>query len=164
MSGFTEQAFGPDPKGSGPETEKKANCHDTDPWPVLGTEACYGLAGEVVNTISPQAAAATESLVTFSKVPEALTEPLDTMAESALALCSGDPEELTGVIGYSLQVLVDLDRPVHDLTGTKLVDGWQPDALPEKIATMTGHREGRLVAGEVQLSSATLDRENPRPS
>ena len=118
-----------------------------------------------MNTISPQAAAATESLVNFSQVPEALTEPLDTMAESALALCSGDPAELTGVIGYSLQLLVDLDRPVHDLTGTKLVDGWQPGGLPEKIATMTAHREGRLVAGEVRLSSATLNRANdPAPS
>jgi NAD(P)-dependent dehydrogenase (short-subunit alcohol dehydrogenase family) len=134
-----------------------------DRWTASLASELHG-SGVAVNTISPQAAAATESLVTFSKVPAALTEPLDTMAESALALCSGDPAELTGVIGYSLQVLVDLDRPVRDLTGTRLVDGWQPGALPEKIATMTGHREGRLVAGEVKLSSATLDRENPRPS
>jgi hypothetical protein len=49
---------------------------------------------------------------------------------------------------------------VRDLTGTKLVDGWQPGALPEKIATMTAHREGRLVAGEVKLRSATLNRAN----
>jgi hypothetical protein len=56
-------------------------------------------------------------------------EPLDTMAEAALALCSGDPEQLTGRIAYSLQLLLELRRPVRDLSGDELVDGWQPDDL-----------------------------------
>lgn len=130
-----------------------------DRWTASLASELYG-SGIAVNTIAPQAAAATESLVAYSQIPEALTEPLDTMAESALALCSGDPSVLTGVIGYSLQVLADLDRPVYDLRGTALVDGWQPAALPEKIEVMTAHRRGRLVAGEVQLRSATLDSTN----
>jgi NAD(P)-dependent dehydrogenase (short-subunit alcohol dehydrogenase family) len=134
-----------------------------DRWTVSLASELYG-SGVAVNAISPQAAAATESLVTYSQVPEALTEPLDTMAESALALCSCDPAELTGVIGYSLQLIADLDRPVYDLTGKRLVDGWQPAALPEKIVTMTDHRTGKIVAGEVKLSSATLNRANdPAP-
>ena len=127
-----------------------------DRWTASLASELYG-SGIAVNTIAPQAAAATESLVTYSQVPEALTEPLDTMAESALALCSGDPDVLTGVIGYSLQVLVDLERPVYDLSGRSLVDGWQPAGLPEKIAVMTAHRRGELVAGDVTLRSATLD-------
>jgi NAD(P)-dependent dehydrogenase (short-subunit alcohol dehydrogenase family) len=128
-----------------------------DRWTASLASELHGR-GIAVNTIAPQAAAATESLVTYSQVPDSLIEPLDTMAESALALCAGDPNELTGVIGYSLQVLVDLDRPTYDLTGRELVDGWQPRALPEKIAIMTAHRNGQISAGEVKLHSATLNR------
>jgi len=57
-------------------------------------------------------------------------EPLDTMAETTLALCSGDPAVLTGRIAFSLQLLVELKRPVLDLHGERLVDGWQPADLP----------------------------------
>jgi len=61
-------------------------------------------------------------------------EPLDTMAETTLALCSGDPAVLTGRIAFSLQLLVELKRPVLDLHGERLVDGWQPADLPAVIA------------------------------
>ena len=60
-------------------------------------------------------------------------EPLDTMAEAALALCSGDADTMTGRIAYSLQLLVELQRPVHDLHGVHLLDGWQPLDLPAVI-------------------------------
>ena len=33
---------------------ERPTADDTDPWPVLGAEAYYGLAGEVVTTIAPQ--------------------------------------------------------------------------------------------------------------
>jgi hypothetical protein len=56
------------------------------------------------------------------------------MAEAALALCSGDPATLTGRIAYSLQLLVELDRPVLDLQGESPVAGWQPVDLPAVIS------------------------------
>jgi hypothetical protein len=56
------------------------------------------------------------------------------LAEAALALCTGDPNVLTGRIAYSLQLLLELRRPVRDLRGGELVDGWQPDDLAAVIA------------------------------
>ena len=96
--------------------------------------------GIAVNALSPQAAIATPSLVAAGWIDEVMFEPLDTMAEAALALCSGDPAVLTGRIAYSLQLLVELRRPVLDLLGRHLVDGWQPDNLPPVI----GRQEERL--------------------
>jgi hypothetical protein len=60
-------------------------------------------------------------------------EPLDAMAEAALALCSGDPDVLTGRIAYSLQLLLELNRPVFDLRGEELVPDFQPPDLPPRI-------------------------------
>jgi len=63
-SGFTEQEFGPGAeKPLGPDPKTQANGHDADPWPVLAAEAYHGLAGEVVNTISPQTEADPVSLL-----------------------------------------------------------------------------------------------------
>ena len=70
-------------------------------------------------------------------------EPLDTMAEAALALCTGDPDRLTGRIDYSLQLLVELQRPVRDLHGEALVEGWQPADLPPRIDTMAANLADR---------------------
>ena len=56
------------------------------------------------------------------------------MAEAALALVAGDPDTLTGRIALSLDLLTELDRPVYDLRGADLVDGWQPADLPAIIA------------------------------
>ena len=66
--------------------------------------------------------------------PQIYFEPLDTMAEAALALVAGDPDTLTGRVALSLDLLAELDRPVYDLRGENLVDGWQPADLPAIIA------------------------------
>ena len=87
-----------------------------------------------VNALTPQAAIATPSLLSGGWIDDAMFEPLETMAEAALALCTGDPNVLTGRIAYSLQLLVELQRPVLDLHGEQLVDGWQPHDLPAVIA------------------------------
>ncbi|HEX7096018.1 MAG TPA: SDR family oxidoreductase [Acidimicrobiales bacterium] len=92
---------------------------------------CHGQ-GISVNALTPQAAIATPSLVAAGWIDEVMFEPLDTMAEAALALVTGDPA-LTGRIAYSLQLLVELRRPVYDLHGEHLVPGWQPDDLPAVI-------------------------------
>jgi NAD(P)-dependent dehydrogenase (short-subunit alcohol dehydrogenase family) len=90
--------------------------------------------GIAVNALTPQAAIATPDLVAAGWIDEVMFEPMDTMAEAALALCTADPAVLTGRIAYSLQLLVELQRPVRDLHGEELVAGWQPADLPPVIA------------------------------
>jgi NAD(P)-dependent dehydrogenase (short-subunit alcohol dehydrogenase family) len=65
--------------------------------------------------------------------PDGLKEPVETMAEAALALCSGDPVVLTGRIAFTLQLLLELHRPTYHLTGKTLVKGWQPQDLVREI-------------------------------
>ncbi|MCB0996539.1 MAG: hypothetical protein KDB21_15705, partial [Acidimicrobiales bacterium] len=100
---------------------------------VAAASECEGQ-GVVVNALAPQAAIATPALVEAGWIDETMFEPLETMAEAAVALCTGDPDVLTGRIAFSLQLLVELGRPVYDLAGEALVDGWQPGDLPPKIA------------------------------
>jgi NAD(P)-dependent dehydrogenase (short-subunit alcohol dehydrogenase family) len=88
--------------------------------------------GIAVNALTPQVAIV--NAIGSGLVPDPdLFEPVETMAESALALCTGDPSVLTGRIAYSLQLLVELDRPVYDLKGDTLVEGWQPADLVAAI-------------------------------
>jgi NAD(P)-dependent dehydrogenase (short-subunit alcohol dehydrogenase family) len=125
-----------------------------DRWTAsLGVET-FG-EGIAVNTIAPEAAAATEVLVEFSDLPDYLYEPLETMAEGALALCSADPATLTGQITTSLQLLVDLQRPVYDLAGRELVAGWQPADLPARIDKMAQHSRGELRTGPTGVERVT---------
>jgi NAD(P)-dependent dehydrogenase (short-subunit alcohol dehydrogenase family) len=100
---------------------------------VAAASECEGR-GVAVNALTPQAAIATPELVAAGWINDEMFEPLDTMAEAALALCSGDPAVLTGRIAYSLQLLMELKRPVFDLHGERLVDGWQPEDLAAVVA------------------------------
>ena len=81
-----------------------------------------------VNTLAPTSFIETPlSRGVVSSVPTgAGREPLETFAEAALALCSGDPRVLTSRVVYSLPLLAELDRPVYTLDGTRLYEGWQP--------------------------------------
>jgi NAD(P)-dependent dehydrogenase (short-subunit alcohol dehydrogenase family) len=124
---------------------------------VAAASECHAH-GVVVNGLAPQAAIATPSLVAGGWIDDAMFEPLDTMAEAALALCSGDTA-LTGRIAYSLQLLVELGRPVRDLQGENLVDGWQPDDLPPIIA-----RQEEKLAAQGWPDAYTFGRvHSPRP-
>lgn len=90
--------------------------------------------GIAVNALAPAGAVATENLLAVAPAQAARAEPLETMAEAALALCTGPPRELTGRVTTSLRLLVDLDRPVRTLDGRALVEGWQPgDIDPRRI-------------------------------
>jgi NAD(P)-dependent dehydrogenase (short-subunit alcohol dehydrogenase family) len=100
---------------------------------VTVASECEGQ-GISVNGLTPQAAIATPALVQGAWFDPLMFEPLETMAEAALALVTGDPNVLTGRIAYSLQLLVELGRPVRDLHGEALVEGWQPEDLPAVIA------------------------------
>ncbi len=115
--------------------------------------------GVAVNALAPQGAIATPSLVAAGWVEGVMFEPLETMAEAALALCTGDPGLLTGRIAFSLQLLTELQRPVFDLHGEHLVDGWQPEDLPDIIA-----RQEQSVAGRGWPDAYTFGRvHSPRP-
>jgi NAD(P)-dependent dehydrogenase (short-subunit alcohol dehydrogenase family) len=86
--------------------------------------------GISVNALTPQAAISTPALARSGGwIDQVMFEPLETMAEAALALITGDPGSLTGRIAFSLQLLLELQRPVYDLHGRELVDGWQPADL-----------------------------------
>ena len=108
-------------------------------WTVTLAAEMHGK-GVAVNTLAPVAAAATEFLIAHSKIPEHFYEPLETMAQACVALCTADPDVLTGQIVYSLELLAELGEPVRDLDGRALVDGWQPSDLPARIQAMTQHR------------------------
>lgn len=97
--------------------------------------------GIAVNALTPQAAIATPALLAGGWIDPALYEPLETMAEATLALCTCDASVLTGRIAYSLQLLAELDRPVRDLRGEELVEGWQPADLPAVVAEHTRRLE-----------------------
>ena len=47
-----------------------------------------------------------------------------------MALVAGDADVLTGQITYSLDLLAQLRRPVYNLRGIELVEGWQPEDIP----------------------------------
>jgi NAD(P)-dependent dehydrogenase (short-subunit alcohol dehydrogenase family) len=85
--------------------------------------------GIAANALAPQIAIRTPEVEAWGQVPGDLLEPLETMVEAALALCTGDRAVLTGRIAYSLQLLVELQRPVKDLRGQKWIEGWQPRDL-----------------------------------
>lgn len=99
---------------------------------VAAASECFA-DGVTVNALTPQAAIATPNLVAAGWIDDTMFEPLETMAESALALCTAAPAELTGRIAFSLQLLLELRRPVFDLAGADLLPGWQPDDLAEII-------------------------------
>lgn len=99
--------------------------------------------GIAVNALTPQAAIATPALVSGGWIDDTMFEPMDTMAEAALALVTGDPAVLTGRIAFSLQLLVELGRPVLDLLGDELVEGWQPADIPAVIARQEANLLGR---------------------
>lgn len=90
--------------------------------------------GVAVNALAPQSAIATPFLLEQGRLDPDRYEPMETMAEAALALATCDPSALTGRITRSLQLLVELDRPVRDLDGAELVEGWQPGDLPAVIS------------------------------
>jgi NAD(P)-dependent dehydrogenase (short-subunit alcohol dehydrogenase family) len=88
-----------------------------------------GLAAEVhrrgvaVNSLAPVAAVATPGAIAMDLLPDdpAHVEPVEQMAEAALALCTGDPAALTGRVTTSAALLAELGRPVRALDGQDLV-------------------------------------------
>jgi NAD(P)-dependent dehydrogenase (short-subunit alcohol dehydrogenase family) len=82
-----------------------------------------------VNALAPESAVATDHALSVVNLDLASCEPPETMAEAALALCTGDPKGMTGRVAYSLSLLSELSRPVRSLDGRELMEGWQPDQI-----------------------------------
>jgi NAD(P)-dependent dehydrogenase (short-subunit alcohol dehydrogenase family) len=83
----------------------------------LTTGLAAELSGESisVNALAPVAAVITEGVRATGAdrwIEPSMIEPVEAMAEAALALCSGDPEKLTGRIAYSLRLLEELGLEV----------------------------------------------------
>ncbi len=76
--------------------------------------------GIAVNSLAPMRAVRTPSVeaagVLSPDRPE-IVEPVEFMAEAALALCAGDPSTLTGRVVYSGPILAELGRTVRTLDG-----------------------------------------------
>jgi len=76
--------------------------------------------GIAVNALAPVAAVITEAVRASGAdrwIEPSMIEPIEAMAEAALALVSGDPEKLTGRVAYSLRLLEELGRAVRTLDG-----------------------------------------------
>ena len=82
-----------------------------------------GLASEVhtdniaVNVMSPSGLVLTPGVVhhkLHERVPESGHEPVSYMAEAAHALCTGDPQTLTGKVTYAKPILEELGVPLPD--------------------------------------------------
>ena len=88
-----------------------------------------------VNTLAPTGPVWTplSSTVVGNLAPDDW-EPMETMVEAALALCSSEPKRLTSRVAYSLPLLVELDRPVRTLDGAELFEKWQPDPADPRLA------------------------------
>jgi NAD(P)-dependent dehydrogenase (short-subunit alcohol dehydrogenase family) len=78
----------------------------------------------VVNALAPQAAVATEGATAVMDLPEAWCEPMETMVEASLALCTV-PLSDTGRVAKSLALLRELDREVRTLDGRDAFDASQ---------------------------------------
>jgi citronellol/citronellal dehydrogenase len=83
--------------------------------------------GIAVNTLAPVSAVLTAAVYATGAdkllTEPGMIEPVEAMAEAALALCSGDPAKLTGRIAYSLHLLEELGRPIRTLDGSALCVG-----------------------------------------
>lgn len=80
-----------------------------------------GLASEVyrdniaVNVVSPSGLVLTPGALhhrLHERVPESGHEPVSYMAEAAHALCTGDPQTITGRVGYAQPILEELGVPL----------------------------------------------------
>ena len=91
---------------------------------------CEG-SGIAVNGVAPVSAVYTEGVAYKLKDhavrsdPLWQEEPVESMAEAALALCLVDPEKMSGKSVYSGDFLAEINQPVHTLDGRAL---WTPEA------------------------------------
>ena len=111
----------------------------------IATGAAQELYGDniAVNTLAPTGPVWTPlSATVVPDLPPEAWEPMETLVEAALALCTADPRSLTSRVAYSLPLLAELARPVYTLDGKQRFEGWQPendDPRKQAVGYLSGH-------------------------
>jgi NAD(P)-dependent dehydrogenase (short-subunit alcohol dehydrogenase family) len=91
---------------------------------TVGLAAELAGSGVAVNALAPVAAVITPGVKAMGIdrwIEPSMIEPVEVMAEAALALCSCDRDALTGRVAYSAKLLAELGRPVRTLDGRGIV-------------------------------------------
>ena len=92
---------------------------------TAGLAAELAGSGIAINALAPVEAVASEGAIASGTVDDgAHWEPMEAMAEAALALCTGAPEALSGRCALSLPLLAELGRQVMTLDGREPLPGY----------------------------------------
>ena len=87
--------------------------------------------GIAMNALAPVEAVASEGAIASGTVDDgAHWEPMEAMAEAALALCTCDPEAISGRCVLSLPLLAELGRTVMTLDGRSALAGFTLPRAP----------------------------------
>jgi NAD(P)-dependent dehydrogenase (short-subunit alcohol dehydrogenase family) len=87
--------------------------------------------GIAMNALAPVEAVASEGAIASGTVDDgAHWEPMEAMAEAALALCTCDPEAISGRCVLSLPLLAELGRTVMTLDGGTALAGFTLPGAP----------------------------------
>ena len=78
-------------------------------------------AGIAVNAVAPEMAVATPGATAVMELPAEWLEPVEAMAEAALALATCDPAVDNGLVVKSLSFLRSRDRKVRTLDGREVL-------------------------------------------
>ena len=70
-----------------------------------------------MNAVAPEMAVATEGATAVMELPPEWLEPIEAMAEAALALATCDVGAENGLVVKSLSYLRERDRPIRTLDG-----------------------------------------------
>jgi NAD(P)-dependent dehydrogenase (short-subunit alcohol dehydrogenase family) len=97
--------------------------------------------GVAVNALAPQAVISTPALIELNMIDPDFYEPMEATSEAGLVLCTCDPAKLHGRIAFTIQLLMELERPVYDLHGEELFGGWQPADLRKHLETQLAAHE-----------------------
>jgi citronellol/citronellal dehydrogenase len=96
-----------------------------------GLAAELSTKGVAVNALAPFSVvwtpgAAASGVDKYRSLPMWQEEPVEGMAEAALALCSANPATMTGRVVYSTDFLKQIGRQVRTLDGRELLGDWKP--------------------------------------
>jgi citronellol/citronellal dehydrogenase len=98
---------------------------------TVGLAAEFDGSGVAVNALAPFSVVWTPGAdmvgtAQYRKMPGWREEPAEAMAEAALALCTGNPATVTGLVVYSTEYLEKIGRKVHTLDGRSELTNWVP--------------------------------------
>jgi citronellol/citronellal dehydrogenase len=87
--------------------------------------------GVAINALAPVSlvwtpGAAASGLEKYRSSPGWQEEPVEAMAEAALALATVDPTVTTGRCVYSGEYLAEIGRKIHTLDGQAVLENWKP--------------------------------------